>query len=575
MNVEVAPNTGFVPNTGSVPITVRESPIADNFAPIHLGPTSYAKLVTGEPSRKSVNFRTLITPMRNWTDVAIPLESIGAISKRLANTAYYTLLMLDSYTPDMCMQSCGRLSYARAMIELCSNCKVFGYVLNKYPKKIVSDMRKNLNNTRQATRGVPVGPKIENDDELDSDSDVEEKETKWDDDFDPYDDELYDSHDMSDNLQAICDEFDITIHGDLKLQVINEERIEEVKEHAAYKRSQNGKLVLVGDDRIPFKNLNADSQSNVMDPFPCFSDTFGTPNTSNKVATAGTRDTPSTNGEDGSVNKVANFRRLVALTGNEVDVVVSLESVLEVKERFENYVYGFFLGKRVAYPVVENFVKNSSSTGMESMLESRPWLICKVPLDLCKWSPLVNMAKEDLKSVPCLKFKVMDIYSILFKLRLNGNRLDVQLVRSTVQTTNAKKMDNRHTKQKDTNSSKISSNNNCGSHAMVIVSYSTRTKIMTSNPFDVLNMVDNGIRVASSDSINSKGHDVSVGNNKDVTLDNEDNDSENDVKEDDNEIVSFMASQSSKGTSSSKSGGGTGKKSLYERWKADYDDIES
>nr|GEY27440.1 hypothetical protein [Tanacetum cinerariifolium] len=40
-----------------------------------------------------------------------------------------------------------------------------------------------------------------------------EKETKRDDGYDPYDDHLYDSHDMSDNLQAICDEFDIAVHG--------------------------------------------------------------------------------------------------------------------------------------------------------------------------------------------------------------------------------------------------------------------------------------------------------------------------------------------------------------------------
>ncbi|GKG35594.1 zinc knuckle CX2CX4HX4C containing protein, partial [Tanacetum coccineum] len=94
------------------------------------------------------------------------------------------------------MQSWGRSSYARAMIELradeelkdtimvampklvgegfnmctirveyewkpprCSSCKVFGHVLNECPKKIVSDVVKNLNNPRQATRGVPVGPK--------------------------------------------------------------------------------------------------------------------------------------------------------------------------------------------------------------------------------------------------------------------------------------------------------------------------------------------------------------------------------------------------------------------------------
>ncbi|GJV13074.1 hypothetical protein Tco_1354615 [Tanacetum coccineum] len=37
------------------------------------------------------------------------------------------------------------------------------------------------------------------------------RETKRGDDYGPYDDDVYDSHDMS--RQAICDEFDITVHG--------------------------------------------------------------------------------------------------------------------------------------------------------------------------------------------------------------------------------------------------------------------------------------------------------------------------------------------------------------------------
>ncbi|GJR21308.1 hypothetical protein Tco_0969835 [Tanacetum coccineum] len=40
------------------------------------GPTSYAKLVTIESSRKSVNFRILLAPARNGADVAISLESV-------------------------------------------------------------------------------------------------------------------------------------------------------------------------------------------------------------------------------------------------------------------------------------------------------------------------------------------------------------------------------------------------------------------------------------------------------------------------------------------------------------------
>ncbi|GJU37711.1 hypothetical protein Tco_1186065 [Tanacetum coccineum] len=39
------------------------------------------------------------------------------------------------------------------------------------------------------------------------------KVTKRDDDYDPYDDDLYESHDMFENLQGICDDFDMTVRG--------------------------------------------------------------------------------------------------------------------------------------------------------------------------------------------------------------------------------------------------------------------------------------------------------------------------------------------------------------------------
>ncbi|GJW33216.1 putative RNA-directed DNA polymerase, eukaryota, reverse transcriptase zinc-binding domain protein [Tanacetum coccineum] len=176
--------------------TVHESYTTNNYALIHSRPISYAKLVTGEPSRKNVNFCTLITPVGNRPDVVIPLESFRAISERFANKAYGfflgkwmaypfsskdgldaimengpwfihnnpfilqnwnlnvtlqkkdvgnvpvwvklhgvlmmtfsddglsiiatklgTPLMRDSYTSDICMQSWGKKSYARAMIE--------------------------------------------------------------------------------------------------------------------------------------------------------------------------------------------------------------------------------------------------------------------------------------------------------------------------------------------------------------------------------------------------------------------------------------------------------------------------
>ncbi|GKE26539.1 hypothetical protein Tco_1441923, partial [Tanacetum coccineum] len=156
---------------------------------------------------------------------------------------------------------------------------VFGHVLNECPKKIVSDVVKNLNNPRQATRGVSVGtnvrfkstkqiykpvsnkngaitggkrnsagkgvasssiittpiavridkfekqlmegkllvddngkplPKIVFTVTADSDSKMEElvrtmEGTKRDDDYDPYDDDLYDSHDMY-NIASVDNE---------------------------------------------------------------------------------------------------------------------------------------------------------------------------------------------------------------------------------------------------------------------------------------------------------------------------------------------------------------------------------
>ncbi|GJU92351.1 putative reverse transcriptase domain-containing protein [Tanacetum coccineum] len=279
----------------------------DDYCSFRSGPTSYAKLVTSEPSRKSVNFRSFIASGGNEADMAILLEYIRAISKRFANTTYgffsrkwvaypvvanyvkntwskYGLvksmlcssnglfffqfsskdgsnamlengpwyirnnsfilkkwnldvilqkeyvgnvlvwvkfygvsmttfsedgfgiiattlgasLMLDSYTSDMCMQSWGRSSYDRAMIELradeelkntivvaipilvgegfsmctihveykwksprCSSCKFSGHVLNECSKKIILDVVKNFNNPRQATRGVPIGLKCQ------------------------------------------------------------------------------------------------------------------------------------------------------------------------------------------------------------------------------------------------------------------------------------------------------------------------------------------------------------------------------------------------------------------------------
>ncbi|GKC98755.1 hypothetical protein Tco_1169030, partial [Tanacetum coccineum] len=59
--------------------------------------------------------------------------------------------------------------------------------------------------------------------------------------------------------------------------------------------------------------------------------------------------------------KSVNFHTLVTPAGNGANVVISKESLFVVNERLSNTVYGFFLGKPVSYPVIENCVKNTGS----------------------------------------------------------------------------------------------------------------------------------------------------------------------------------------------------------------------
>ncbi|GKA83006.1 zinc finger, CCHC-type containing protein, partial [Tanacetum coccineum] len=175
------------------PLTTPVTTTAGN-AP---GKSSYAN-ITGKPSGKKVNVHNFFAPEVNGIDVVIPADSIRAISERFANTAYDglysmlengpwfiwnnplilkkwhpdenllkedvsivpvwvkfhgvpitafsedglsaiatklgTRLMLDSYTSDMCMQSWGRSSYARVMIELRADVELKDNIVVAMPK---------------------------------------------------------------------------------------------------------------------------------------------------------------------------------------------------------------------------------------------------------------------------------------------------------------------------------------------------------------------------------------------------------------------------------------------------------
>ncbi|GJS57558.1 hypothetical protein Tco_0652342 [Tanacetum coccineum] len=65
-----------------------------------------------------------------------------------------------------------------------------------------------------------------------------------------------------------------------------------------------------------------------------------------------------------------NFCTLFTPAGNGVDVVVPVESVRAISERFANTAYGFFLGKRVAYPVIANYVRNTWGKYVVGIIQS-------------------------------------------------------------------------------------------------------------------------------------------------------------------------------------------------------------
>ncbi|GJT56715.1 retrotransposon protein, putative, ty1-copia subclass [Tanacetum coccineum] len=86
-------------------------------------------------------------------------DGLSAIATKLG-----TPLMLDSYTSDTCMQSWGRSSYDRAMIELRADVKLKDNIVVAMPRvtgeghyTCAGETKKT---TSQAHKGIPVGPKV-------------------------------------------------------------------------------------------------------------------------------------------------------------------------------------------------------------------------------------------------------------------------------------------------------------------------------------------------------------------------------------------------------------------------------
>ncbi|GKA47002.1 NIN-like protein [Tanacetum coccineum] len=241
---------------------------------------------------------------------------------------------------------------------------------------------------------------------------------------------------------------------------------------------------------------------------------------------------------------VVHFGALITTAGNRADVAISIKSVLEVKEHFENLVCGFFWEREL-----RTLLQIQFQTRVWKQ-ENGPWLVRNVPLILRKWSPMANVSNEDLKSVPgwvklhdvpiaaftedgynaiATKFGIalmLDTYttSMCIESRVPKTEdtkascrgLHVGLKSRVVykpiqQRTTVKKSDTRQAKLKDTNSTMVGNNNSSSKTMSDVASPSgtkrnshAETKIVRSNPFDVLNMVEKDVGVAPSDTVSRK-----------------------------------------------------------------------
>ncbi|GJZ37874.1 hypothetical protein Tco_0584065 [Tanacetum coccineum] len=129
------------------------------------GKSSYAN-ITGKPSGKKVNVRTLFTPGGNGIDVVVPVDSIHAISERFANTAYGFFLGKKVAYPvvvNYVSNTWGKYGLIRSMFS--SSTKLFSFQfssmdgLDEMLENGASE-KKTVKKPSQTSRGVPIGPKI-------------------------------------------------------------------------------------------------------------------------------------------------------------------------------------------------------------------------------------------------------------------------------------------------------------------------------------------------------------------------------------------------------------------------------
>ncbi|GKB74261.1 acidic leucine-rich nuclear phosphoprotein 32 family member A [Tanacetum coccineum] len=279
--------------TTPVECTVTESPPSLNKSgPSFSGPTSYAKLVTSEPSRKSVNFCTLITQAGNGAYVVVPLESIRAVSKRFANSDYGLFGKADRSLIGIIPAPVEKKKQAAVASKEVSHLNPFN-VLNSIEKD--DDFGTNEGHLKSVGKGLILTC-----------------------------------------FRLSTYSFDVASSSTSTTPIV--ERINKIERQIIDRKitlvDDNGKLL---PKVISTKNMDSDSGvEDVVNDHAIF-----------MASTCLKRGAHSAYGKPFTQRK--NFRALLARENSRADIAITLDSVRVVNERFSNSVYGFFLGKRVKF----------------------------------------------------------------------------------------------------------------------------------------------------------------------------------------------------------------------------------
>ncbi|GJS58194.1 zinc knuckle CX2CX4HX4C containing protein [Tanacetum coccineum] len=218
------------------------------------------------------------------------------------------------------------------------------------------------------------------------------------------------------DLQKLINDIDAGKHDELLSELTNKDRMETLEALGSICNSI--KVDRNNADVIPCKVSYADDSINLnVDESIIPSDPIVDINKSTSydgVAGGSAKDQPNVN---------SNFRTLVAdPVFDGVNISIPRKVVEKVSTRFEHTLYGYFIGKRMAFPVVEYYARNNwakhglkrimmnskgffffkfdSRAGLEAVLEGGPWLIRKSPIILKKWSMDTRLLKEELTRIP-------------------------------------------------------------------------------------------------------------------------------------------------------------------------------